>query len=248
MTIDMRVTKRLRVRLVPLLVCMWTAGPCERAFAQDARHGVQEFTESGTWRVPSGVTHIIVELWGAGAGGASGTSAVSGGSDGPGGGGGGGGSGAYIRASLSVTEGETYVVKIGTGGSGGSRDPRGGPQSGVDGGETTFERDGKVLLAATGGRGGHAPKQHHSMGGTGGFGGPVEAAATRLVRAGNAGSAGHQGGLPESYSSFGGPGGVAVLGTVAPPGSFGGAGGPGLPSGQNEDGKRGGSGSLVITW
>jgi hypothetical protein len=248
MTIDMRVTKRLRVRSVLLLVCMLTAVPSERGLAQDARHGVQEFTESGTWRVPSGVTHIIVELWGAGGGGASGTSAVSGGSDGPGGGGGGGGSGAYVRASLSVTEGETYIVKIGTGGSGGSRDPRSGPQRGVDGGETTFERDGKVLLAAAGGRGGNAPKQHHTKGGPGGMGGPAEAVTTRLVRAGNHGLSGQEGGLPESHSSFGGAGGAPVLGTVSPPGSFGGAGGPGLPSGQSEDGKRGGSGSLVITW
>lgn len=41
------------------------------------------------WRVPANVTHITIELWGAGGGGAGGASAVVGGTAGPGGAGGG---------------------------------------------------------------------------------------------------------------------------------------------------------------
>lgn len=32
------------------------------ANAQDDAHGVREFTESGTWRVPPGVARITIEL------------------------------------------------------------------------------------------------------------------------------------------------------------------------------------------
>lgn len=96
--------------------------PCE-LYAQDA-HGIREFTESTTWRVPAGVTHIIVELWGAGGGGAAGTSSVVGGAQSAGGGGGGGGSGAYVRASLAVSPGETYTIKVGAAGAAGRDDAR----------------------------------------------------------------------------------------------------------------------------
>ena len=43
------------------------------AGAQDDRLGVREFTDSGSWTVPQGVTAITVELWGGGGGGAGGS-------------------------------------------------------------------------------------------------------------------------------------------------------------------------------
>jgi hypothetical protein len=135
------------------------------AGSQDHRHGVQEFTESGTWRVPDGVSEITVELWGAGGGGGGGASGLVGG--GPGGGGG-GGSGAYIRARLAVIPAETYAIRIGAGGGGGGAS-RHDAQPGGNGDDTTLVVDGKRLLAAPGGRGGGAPGG--ARGGIGGSGG-----------------------------------------------------------------------------
>lgn len=217
-----------------------------KSFAQEDAHGVREFTESGTWRVPAGVTHIVVELWGAGGGGGAGTSAVVGGAQSAGGGGGGGGSGSYLRASLGLTAGETYLIRVGSAGNGG-RDDAAGSQRGGDGGDTLLLRDGVELLVAKGGRGGGAPRPSNTRGGAEGAGGIAEPRSSRLVRSGSAGGRGHDGGLPESYSTSGGAGGTAVLGTVNPPGSFGGAGGAGVDAGP-ADGKPGGTGSVLITW
>jgi hypothetical protein len=216
-------------------------------FAQEEAHGIREFTDSTTWRVPVGVTHIIVELWGAGGGGAAGTSAVVGGSPTAGGGGGGGGSGSYVRASLSVTPGESLTIRVGAAGAGGRADAT-RPQGGLAGADTLLLREGVPLLVAKGGLGGAAPpRRGDTRGGAEGAGGPAEPHPARLVRSGSAGARGHDGGLPESYSTSGGPGGVAVLGTVQPPGSFGGAGGAGRDS-MPANGKPGGAGSVLITW
>jgi len=71
------------------------------------------FSYSTNWVCPSGVTQIVVELWGgAGGGGISGGSAaspVSGGS---------GGNGGYNKATLQVIPGNIYPIIIGNGGSG----------------------------------------------------------------------------------------------------------------------------------
>jgi hypothetical protein len=215
--------------------------PCA---AQDEPHGVREFTESTTWRVPAGVAHIIVELWGGGGrGAAGGGSTVAGGASVPGGGGGGGGSGAYVRGSFAVKSGEIYAIRIGAGGSGGR-----GEGAGADGQDTAIVLDGNVILVARGGRGGGSPHRHDIKGGIGGRGGIAVPEPTHLVRGGNEGGPGHDGGLPESYSTFGGNGGGAVMGTVRPPGSFGGNGGAAQLGAPSETGSRGGSGSAVITW
>jgi hypothetical protein len=232
-------------RYVALLWCVLAAAWAPRVVAQDEPHGVREFTESGTWRVPDGVTRVTVELWGAGGGGAGGGSAAV--ATGPGGGGGGGGSGAYVRASLSVTAGETYTITIGVPGSGGRGESRGAAQPGGDGGDTSI-RNGGVVLMARGGRGGGAPKFGNATGGAAGPGGVADEVPARVVRPGNAGTRGQDGGFSEWNSSPGGAGGAAVLGTLQPPESFGGAGGTGRHFGYSDDGKSGGAGSLVITW
>lgn len=72
------------------------------AFSQS---GSQEFTASGTFTVPDGVTLINIEVVGAGG-------------DGGGNGSGGGGGGGYAQGLYSVTPGETFEVTIGTHGAG----------------------------------------------------------------------------------------------------------------------------------
>jgi len=80
-------------------------------------NGIQEFTQSGTFTVSAGVTHVIVEMWGAGGGGGDGgTSILYQNLNCPGGTAGLGGSGGYTRAVLAVTPGTTYTVTIGRGG------------------------------------------------------------------------------------------------------------------------------------
>ncbi|ERM83492.1 hypothetical protein P872_00220 [Rhodonellum psychrophilum GCM71 = DSM 17998] len=70
----------------------------------------QDFTNTsslGTFTVPSGVTSITLEVWGAGGGGAG---------RGNNGTGGGGGGGAYSRSVLAVTPGADLRVSVGSGG------------------------------------------------------------------------------------------------------------------------------------
>ena len=236
----------VRVGLAAMLSLSVDAFSPSPLFARGEVHGIREFSDSTTWRVPAGVTHIIVELWGAGGGGGSGTSAIVGGTQSAGGGGGGGGSGSYLRASLDVTPGETLTIRVGSAGAGGRAGPV-GPLGGGDGRDTSIVREGVAPLVAKGGRGGGAPRRSHTGGGVEGAAGIAEPHPTRLVRSGTAGGRGHDGGLPESYATSGGSGGIVVLGTVQPPGSFGGAGGAGgdaVPT----DGKPGGVGSVLITW
>ncbi|WP_235297824.1 glycine-rich domain-containing protein [Portibacter marinus] len=87
-----------------------------------------------TWKVPVGVTEIMVEIWGAGGGGALG---------------GGGGSGGYAKAVFSVTEGDVMNIATGAGGSGVSS---GATQSASPGGNTIISGP-SVYAAASGGGG-----------------------------------------------------------------------------------------------
>ncbi|MGE0705932.1 MAG: glycine-rich domain-containing protein [Vicinamibacterales bacterium] len=213
----------------------------------DTTHGVREFVASGTWRVPAGVERITIELWGGGGGGAGGASALANG--GPGGGGGGGGSGAYIRASLSVREGETYTISIGAAGAAGRGESRNAAQPGGDGGDSTLSRNGNLLLVAHAGSGGSPPRRRGYNGGAGGTGGEALATEGILVRQGNSGTPGHDASFnDEARATSGGRGGPAVLGTLQPPGSFGGNGGAGSSFSDAPDGQPGGTGSAVISW
>ena len=65
----------VRVGLAAMLSLSVDAFSPSPLFARGEVHGIREFSDSTTWRVPAGVTHIIVELWGAGGGGGPGTSA-----------------------------------------------------------------------------------------------------------------------------------------------------------------------------
>jgi hypothetical protein len=238
-------SSRLAAVAFTLIVTPWTQ-PASAQDPPDRVQGVREFTESGTWQVPGGVTQLTVELWGAGGGGAGGASAAIG--TGPGGGGAGGGSGAYLRTRLAVTPGETYTIRIGAGGQGGRGESRGPAQPGADGEDTSIVRNGEIVLSVKGGRGGGAPKYGDSRGGAAGVGGPSEALPSAIARSGNSGRRGQDGGFAEWNSTPGGTGGVAIVGTLQPKGSFGGEGGTGRHFGYSDDGLPGGPGSVVITW
>ena len=213
---------------------------------QDSTHGVREFTQSGTWRVPERVTQITVELWAGGGGGAGAWSAAVG-TD-PGGGGGGGGSGAYVRTILTVRSGEDLTIRLGEGGTGGRGDARKPAAAGGDGQDTSVLRGEEVLVVARGGRGGAFPQQSGIDGGSGGHGGLAEPSDRALSRPGIDGRPGFRGGLPESASTLGGRGGHAVTGTLQPAGSFGGDGARAMAFGSSEPGQPGGRGSVVISW
>jgi Collagen triple helix repeat (20 copies) len=105
--------------------------------------GMQLFSTAGTtsFVVPANVTHMLVELVGAGgAGGGSLSTSVSGG---------GGGGGAYTKTLITVTPGATYSIVVGNGGTGanGANGSNGGTSSIVD-------SSNNVLAYANGGSGG----------------------------------------------------------------------------------------------
>ncbi len=75
------------------------------------------FSNSGTWVCPSGVTEVMVQLWGAGGGGAS--NCPNGGNCASGNKGGSGGKGGYNRSILQVQPGQIYNLTVGQGGGSG---------------------------------------------------------------------------------------------------------------------------------
>ena len=219
---------------------------------QGTAQGQQNFTSSGTFTVPAGVTSIAVLcIGGGGGGGGSEDSDETGG-------GGGGGALAYVN-NLSVTAGESLTVTVGSGGNGG-----GGGGNGSSGGSSSLARGGTTLVQANGGGGG----QHRGSGGsggtvstgTGGSGGQGGQGANRNgSNAGGGGGAGgysgaggrgcDQDGSPSGASGSGGAGGgggrndggggVGVLGE----GSSGSGGGTSNPGGLGSGGTNGSSGS-----
>lgn len=92
---------------------------------------------SRSWTAPAGVTSITVEVWGAGGGGqgvgVNGTSQS----------GGGGAGGGYVKTTYSVTPGNTYNYKVGSGGSGG--------ETNKDGEDSWFNSN--ITVLAVGGKG-----------------------------------------------------------------------------------------------
>ncbi len=112
-------------------------------------NGIQEFTTSGTFTAPAGITHVSVQLWGGGGG--SGAYFANGVANLASYYGGAGGGGAYVSSVVAVTPGSTYTVKVGAGGEIGNAS-----SSLQQGGNTAFlDTDGAtVLLVANGGLGG----------------------------------------------------------------------------------------------
>jgi len=105
-------------------------------------HGSQEFTSSGTFTVPVGVTRIYITLIGGGGGGGASNTWQTGAP--------GGGSGAWCwRLPYDVTPGQECAVVIGSGGSGGIGGTGSSGEDGASGVDSTF--DGNIIAGAGGG-------------------------------------------------------------------------------------------------
>ena len=129
--------------------------------AAKAAHGFQEFTTSSVWICPKGIKTIQVEMWGAGGGGGGGFQGTFTG------GGGAGGSGGYLRGFISVKQGASYTVTVGTGGAAGNNTSSTAGLAGT--GCSLVEALGTELAAVEGGQGGGAASD--GLGGIGGNGG-----------------------------------------------------------------------------
>ena len=150
--------------------------------------GLREFTTSGTLTIPSGVTHVLVELWGAGGGG-SGSGAGS--ADPSSGFPSVNRSGRQRRRRWSLcsrgrrrSPGHTYNVVVGSGGAGGPGqplDPSVPPGSGGSGTPTQITVGTTVIATAAGGGGGG-----EFVGGAG-----AGASAIGISRPGSPGSVGY---------------------------------------------------------
>ncbi|MDX2362554.1 MAG: T9SS type A sorting domain-containing protein [Crocinitomicaceae bacterium] len=183
------------------------------------------------WVVPSCVTQVIVQVYGAGGGGGgSNTNSI---------GGGGGGGGGYATASINVVPGSSITINVGAGGIGGG--PAG---SGTTGAQSNFN----VSLQAFGGQGG----MPENLGGTGGNGGIGSVWATNIT--GNVGAtqiAPNGGAGGNNNGPLGGIGGIG--GTPGVNGSVGntygaGGGGGGKKFGVNTFGGNGGNGAVIISY
>ena len=192
--------------------------------------GVQTFTTSGNFVVPSGVARVEVELWGGGSGSyASTSSAASGGGSG----------GGYARKRISgLTPGQVIPVTVGTGGAAGTASTAPGP-----GGTSSF---GSFVSATGGVLNGSASltnPQNGAIPGGVGVGGDVN-----LM--------GSSGGI--GFLSVGGLGGGAAMGGMQTSGSTGnsgvfpGGGASGAGTGANGstpyNGGAGANGLVVVRW
>jgi hypothetical protein len=173
-----------------------------------------EFNSDDTWTVPAGVSSIAVNVWGDGGGGGGGSyNPLLVGDIGLGGGGGGCGN-KRTQTGIAVTEGQVFVISVGTGGASGAI-----ARSGGSGGGSRVEC---VVLAlsiiAIGGGGGGAggiqgPANPYAgttaSGGSGGTETNGTAAAAGGIGSGGAGGIG-----PGSVGSGGAGGAVQVVGAA----------------------------------
>jgi hypothetical protein len=197
---------------------------------------VQNFTTSGTFTVPAGVTQVEVEVWGGGAGSYA---SVSGVSSGIASGGGSGGGYARKRITTNLTPGQSIPVTVGAGGNGGTTG--GGPASG--GGTSSF---GSFVSAAGGALNYLASVTNPQNGGTpagSGAGGDVNltgsAGQAAMLTQGGMGGAAPMGGSQNS-------------GTTGVAGVFPGGGASGAGTGSNGNtaynGAAGAPGLVIVRW
>ena len=187
----------------------------------------QDFTSSGTWTKPSGLTGnemVTVEAWGQGGGGGGGNSGTAAA--------GGGGGGACVIATFRLSDLTSSVtVTVGSTTNGGS----GATVGGSAGANTTFG----TFLTAYGGGGGQAGVSNTTEGGGGG-GGALSTGANGTTNGGSGGNpgggAGGSGTGPDSSGFGGGAGGGSGNGGKS---AYGGGGGGG--SGSGAGGGAGGS-------
>jgi hypothetical protein len=241
----------------------------DRAFSITVKQPVTQTysnTSEASFTVPTGLTSINVELWGAGGGG--------GGSGGNSGGSGNGGQGAYVAGTLAVSGGQTFAYRVGGGGNAGrlgttvpnasntgggrggqGQDSSNGASGGTGGGFSYIKLNGTyVVIAAGGGAGGGFDQNTNASGATnGGNGGYANGSSGTSKNSGGGGggggggsqnSGGSGGSAGNGASNAGGSGGQYQGGnagsTNTPNGGGGGGGGGGYYGGGGGGGSQGG--------
>lgn len=201
---------------------------------------------SFSWTVPTGVTRVLVQLWGGG-----GSGGGQSGGNGHGGSGGGGG-GCASKVISGLTPGASIAVVVGAGGAGVT-----GALAGNNGGTSSFNGS---AVTAVGGRGGNYGSTGTYQAGTGtigqvvnnsaatGVGGDVNLEGGRGMQGGvcwisNVFGIGGMGGAAAGSGGNGGPGTTGDGNTGTVPGG-GGSGAGGGNAGSSTSG--GGAGGMVI--
>lgn len=264
----------MQLKLAPTLLTL-TGGPTVvdalLSYGGVAGTITKNFSSSGSFVVPAGVTTMRRRAWAGGGGGGSG-----------GGAGGGGGEYAEEPSSSAVTPGGTLTITVGNAGSGGAA---GAFNNGTAGGNTTISGAGSTTVTAHGGGAGQTSGAqaaggsgstntiHHNGGasgtstssrggaGGGGAGGPTGnggagANASGDRTPGNGGSAGAGGGATGVGSgggwgttTSGGSTGSSAGGTGGLAGGAGGGGGyNGVTAASSQAGGNGAKGYAVLTY
>ena len=224
---------------------------------------LQTYTSgTGSWTCPAGVTHVMVQVWGAGGGG--GNSATTSGK-----GGCGGGAGAYSESIIAVTAGTTYYYSVGAGGTGA---PASSTTAATNGGDSWFNTVNSAPTSTAGVLAKRGAKGNNNSSAAGGSGGVLGAGyGTNKWSGGNggsgygsgggggAGSAGRYGNGGSGVSAFnGGAGGTAGAyggaaggnGSSSTNGASGaapGGGGGGSNDAPGASGGAGGAGRIIIS-
>ncbi len=207
---------------------------------------VEYKTTSGQWEVPGGVTSVTVECIGGGAGGVPTTTNNQSH--------GGGGAGAYAKAVLTVSSGQTIDYTVGSGGGSNT----GGGDTYWDDGSEVLAKGGSTGSTNTGGAGGSATDSEgettykggdggnssgSNAGGGGGAAGPSGAGGD-----GGAPTAGTGSDTIDGESCDGGAGAVSS-GAGGAGQLYGGAGGgAGRYGGPNNNGGAGAAGVIILTY
>lgn len=227
------------------------------------------FENAGTteqWQVPTNVTQITIETWGAG--GAGGATQMESGILGidnqrPAAGGGGG---AYAKSTISVTPGETLNITVGRGGENSNGTARDGENSSVKRGTTTLvEAEGgksvggiSTLTGAQGGKASNSIGDVKYSGGNGGNGEIGSFAGAHSASGGGGGAAGNNGnGYNGGNGVSGSSGSAGSAGSAGDGDEIAGNGGEGLHStilgewdgvGKSGSNYGGGGGGSINTW
>jgi hypothetical protein len=199
--------------------------------------GFQVFTASGTFTIPSGVTRVMVEVWGGGGGGGGKSGANYAGT--------GGGAGGYAKSLFTVSS--NITVTIGPGGAGGTGGGTGGNGTA---GTASSVSVGAVLMAGGGAAGkGNDPTIAYTAAG----GVPTATSASSLGITGYAGAAsvgGAVGGAGGNAPSGGAGGQICGSSATGNAGFVPGGGGSGGACDGSAVGWAGGAGAagMVIIW
>ncbi len=212
-------------------------------------------TGNTSFSVPSGVTSLTIEAWGAGAGGggrSSGTNV----------GGGGGGGGAYTRKTISVNQGGSYIATVGSGGAAATAGGDSYFRLNSSGTNITIARGGSSpgTNSSTGGNGGSATSSDGDIFFNGGAGSSGTSMGSTSGFGGGGGAAAGPSGAGTAATSFAGATGVTGSGsggdgrlnnplTASTTGSIpGGGGGGGFRTSSSVNGSSGGNGQIVLSY